>query len=118
MGSSQAILGLLRTIDEGEPDEQCFAAHRLAALLEAEEAKYRAVVGDPHANPSLRNHYAVGKILAFIKVRAAQWAVRRAWRGSKAAAARRRPTGWGEAVTGAQGPLGPWPKGRVLAAAW
>ncbi|KIY96542.1 HIV-1 Vpr-binding protein [Monoraphidium neglectum] len=65
--SHEVILGLLRALDEGGADEQCFAAHRLAALLEAEEAKYRAVVGDPHANPSLRNHYTVGKILAFIK---------------------------------------------------
>jgi len=68
MNTTQVVLGLLRALDEGGPDEQCFAAHRLAALLEVEEAKYRAVVGDPHANPSLRNHYAIGKILAFIKV--------------------------------------------------
>lgn len=46
------------------------AAHRLAALLEAEEAKFRAAVGDPHANPSLRNHYGVGRVLGWIKVRA------------------------------------------------
>jgi hypothetical protein len=67
--AQQVVLGLLRTLDEGNGEEQVGAAHHLAALLEAEEAKYRAVVGDPHANPSLRNHYAIGKLLGFIKVR-------------------------------------------------
>ena len=57
-------------MDAGAADEQVFAAHRLAALLEGAEAEYRAAVGDPHANPSLRNHYSVGTVLALVKVRA------------------------------------------------
>lgn len=66
----QVVLGLLAELADDTP-AAVLAAHRLAALLEAEEAKYRAVVGDPHANPSLRNHYGIGKVLAFIKVRCA-----------------------------------------------
>jgi hypothetical protein len=40
----------------------------LANLLETEEAKYRALVGDPHVNPNLRTHYTVGKVLSVLKV--------------------------------------------------
>lgn len=44
------------------------SAHALAALVETEETKYRNAVGDPHAAPSLRTHYAIGKVLSAIKV--------------------------------------------------
>ncbi|KAF6254729.1 hypothetical protein COO60DRAFT_1642091 [Scenedesmus sp. NREL 46B-D3] len=47
--------------------DRCYAAHTLASLLEAEEAKYKALVGDPHSSPSLRNHYTIGKLLNAIK---------------------------------------------------
>jgi hypothetical protein len=66
---SQAISALLGQLQAGAMQDRCYAAHTLASLLEAEEAKYRALVGDPHSSPSLRNHYTIGKLLSAIKVR-------------------------------------------------
>lgn len=71
----QAIGQLLAQLGAGNEQERIVAAHTLAHLLETEEAKYRTLVGDPHANPNLRSHYAVGKLLSAIKV----------WRSSPAA---------------------------------
>jgi hypothetical protein len=68
MAIVQLVKELLRQIRSGQDDEKLFAAHRLASLLEVEEAKYRAVVGDPHGNQSLRNHYGIGKLLSYVKV--------------------------------------------------
>jgi hypothetical protein len=65
----QAISALLGQLQAGAMQDRCYAAHTLASLLEAEEAKYRALVGDPHTSPSLRNHYTIGKLLNAIKVR-------------------------------------------------
>lgn len=53
----------------GNEQQRIIAAHTLSHLLETEEAKYRALVGDPHANPNLRAHYTIGKVLAVLKVR-------------------------------------------------
>jgi hypothetical protein len=66
----QAISALLRQLQAGAMQDRCYAAHTLASLLEAEEAKYKALVGDQaHISPSLRNHYTIGKLLNAIKVR-------------------------------------------------
>lgn len=65
----QATSALLGQLQAGAMQARCYAAHTLASLLEAEEAKYRALVGDPHTSPSLRNHYTIGKLLNAIKVR-------------------------------------------------
>lgn len=64
----QAVHSLLAQIGAGSEPDRIFAAHQLAALVETEEAKFRALVGDPSANPNLRSHYAIGKILAAVKV--------------------------------------------------
>jgi hypothetical protein len=52
----------------GNEQQRITAAHTLAHLLETEEARYRALVGDPHANPNLRTHYTVGKVLSVLNV--------------------------------------------------
>ena len=60
---------LVNRLATGNEQQRVIAAHTLSHLLETEEAKYRVLVGDPHANPNLRSHYTVGKVLAVLKVR-------------------------------------------------
>lgn len=60
---------MIHQIGHGRIEDRIFAAHQYASLLEAEESKYRTLVGDPHASPNLRSHYTIGKLLNAIKVR-------------------------------------------------
>lgn len=60
---------LVNRLATGNEQQRIIAAHTLSHLLETEEAKYRVLVGDPHANPNLRSHYTIGKVLAVLKVR-------------------------------------------------
>lgn len=64
----QVVQQLLAQLSAGSEQQRIVAAHTLSHLLETEEAKYRALVGDPHANPNLRSHYAIGKVLSVLKV--------------------------------------------------
>ncbi len=67
--SNQAVRGLLSTISGGGFNAQLEAAAQLSALLEAEESRFRDVVGDPWAAPAAqRGAHSVGKLLACIKV--------------------------------------------------
>lgn len=70
--TKQAVQQLLSQLSSGTEQQRIVAAHTLANLLETEEAKYRALVGDPHANPNLRSHYTIGKVLSVLKVRLRQ----------------------------------------------
>lgn len=65
----QAINHNIQQIGQGSIEDRIVAAHQYASMLEAEESRYRALVGDPHSSPNLRSHYTVGKLLTAIKVR-------------------------------------------------
>jgi len=65
----QAVQQLVSQLASGNEQQRIVAAHTLSHLLETEEAKYRALVGDPHLNPNLRSHYTIGKVLSVLKVR-------------------------------------------------
>eukprot|EP00878_Enallax_costatus_P035651 GHUV01039838.1.p1 GENE.GHUV01039838.1~~GHUV01039838.1.p1 ORF type:complete len:184 (+),score=10.48 GHUV01039838.1:998-1549(+) len=62
-----AIKQIIQQIGHGSTEDRIFAAHQYASLLEAEESRYRALVGDPHSSPNLRSHYTIGKLLNAIK---------------------------------------------------
>lgn len=49
------------------------AMHQLASTIEAEEARYRQVAGDPWNNPSQRSTHALGRLLAIIRVSVEEW---------------------------------------------
>jgi hypothetical protein len=66
----QYVQELVSSIHGSEGQEQLQRVHLLASLVEAQEAKFRGAVGDPHANPGLRSHYPIGKLLDAIKVSA------------------------------------------------
>ena len=64
----QAVREHLAALSSGTGGAQLAAAAWLAELLEAEEARYRDVVGDPYGNPSGRNGHSIGRLLGLIKV--------------------------------------------------
>ncbi|KXZ51678.1 hypothetical protein GPECTOR_11g13 [Gonium pectorale] len=67
---TQAVRELLSTISGGGFSAQLSAAAGLAALLEAEEGRFRDVVGDPWAGPAgQRQAHSIGKLLACVKDR-------------------------------------------------
>lgn len=46
---------------------QIAAAHQLAGALEAEEAHFLVLAGDPAFHPMQRTHFPIGKLLAAVK---------------------------------------------------
>ncbi|GLI63939.1 hypothetical protein VaNZ11_007080, partial [Volvox africanus] len=67
---TQAVRNLLSTISSGSYNAQLTAAVQLAGLLEAEEGRFRDVVGDPWGGPTgQRAAHSIGRLLACIKER-------------------------------------------------
>ncbi|GIL94574.1 hypothetical protein Vretimale_806, partial [Volvox reticuliferus] len=67
---TQAVRDLLSTISSGSYNAQLTAAVQLAELLEAEEGRFRDVVGDPWGGPAgQRAAHSIGRLLACIKER-------------------------------------------------
>jgi hypothetical protein len=64
----QVVTDLLVKAGSGTPAERLQSATQLAALLEAEEARYQDVVGGPHLQPNQRAQFSIGKALAALKV--------------------------------------------------
>jgi hypothetical protein len=64
----QVLTDLIIKAGSGTPAERLQSATQLAALLEAEEARYQDVVGGPALLPNQRAQFSIGKALAVLKV--------------------------------------------------
>lgn len=67
---SQVAHGLMEALagsGRAASSAQIAAAHQLAGALEAEEAHFLVLAGDPAFHPMQRTHFPIGKLLAAVK---------------------------------------------------